>query len=505
MAIKAAIFDLDGVITNTAKLHSRAWEETFKQYNALREKRGEMTFQAYDARVDYPRYIDGMPRISGIENFLKSRNITLSKGNDRDDLSAETVQGLANFKNRIYKRLIESEGVTVLDKNVNVLKDWREKGVKTALISSSKNCKTILDKTGLKDLFEVVIDGEVTDNEQISGKPSPDIFLRAAKDLGVSPEESLIVEDSPAGIAAGRDGNFRLVIGIINMSHKAELLKAGANLAVENLMELKLVFKKPRKIMTLPSALKNVTEIVRIFKKKQPLLFLDFDGTLSPIVEHHKDARISQEMRELVYELSKRFPVAVVSGRGLADVREKVALPDLFYAGSHGYEISGPYGFSKDHEEAIAIVPVFEELEPTLEKRLNAIEGVDFERKKFTLAVHYRQVSQDHESQVHEAVNEILKKYPLVQPAEGKKVIEIRPAIDWHKGKAVEFLKHHLSDEKDPLSIYIGDDVTDEDAFRYVANGIGILVGDHGKETYADYHLENIEQVEELFKLILEL
>ena len=503
-ALQAAIFDLDGVVTKTANLHSKAWGMTFEKYNSRRKQEGKRGFEPYDPRVDYPKYIDGIPRFDGVRNFLKSRDLELPEGTPGDNENDETVYGLGNQKNELYQELIKKEGVTVLERNVEVIKAWKEKGIRTAVISSSKNCKMILEKAGLEDLFEVRVDGVVSEEMNIPGKPAPDIFLKAAEELGVKPGETLIVEDAQAGVEAGKKGNFRLVIGIINASGEQELLKAGADIAVNDLQELDLEFKNPKKTNSLPSALKCFGELSDIFKKEQPMLFLDFDGTLSPIVEHHKDARISEEMRELVFELSKKYKVAVVSGRGLADVREKVALPEIYYAGSHGYEISGPNGFSKDHEEAVKVMPVFDEIEPILKDRLRDISGVDFERKKFTLAIHYRQVTAEQEPKVHKIVSEVLKDHPKVLPAGGKKVIEIRPDIDWHKGKAVEFLKQQLSNDKDPLSVYVGDDVTDEDAFKFVSHGIGILVGEHGQDTYADYHLENIHQVEQFLRKMLE-
>lgn len=262
--------------------------------------------------------------------------------------------------------------------------------------------------------------------------------------------------------------------------------------------------KKERNPSELPSAIANFSEVTASFRKAVPLLFLDFDGTLAPIVEHHEDAAISDEMRELVKKLSVKFPLAVVSGRGLADVKKRVALPKLYYAGSHGFEISGPNGFSKDHEEAVKILPVLEELEPLLRKKLSDIPGVDFERKKFTLAVHYRQVQEELEKQVLERVKETLREYQQVTAAGGKKVIEIRPSIDWHKGKAVEFLKRELSEENNPASVYVGDDVTDEDAFEHVSNGLGILVGEHSQKTYADYSVADLEEVKILFKMLLD-
>jgi trehalose-phosphatase len=261
--------------------------------------------------------------------------------------------------------------------------------------------------------------------------------------------------------------------------------------------------KKEKFPTDLPSALSNFQKVQEAFPESGPLLFLDFDGTLAPIVEHHDDAAISEEMRSLVKELSKKFPLAVVSGRGLSDVKKRVDLPELYYAGSHGFEISGPNGFSKDHEEAVKVIPVFNEIEPLLKDKLKDIPGVDFERKKFTLAIHYRQVPQAKEEEVHAVVSKVLEDHKQVTKADGKKVIEIRPAIDWHKGRAVEFLKKQLSKEENTFSVYVGDDVTDEDAFEFVSNGLGVLVGEHGRQTFADYSLKDLEEVKSFFRKLL--
>ncbi len=504
-SIKAAILDLDGVITKTADQHMRAWELAFDEYNSRRKKEGKEPFRPFSPKEDYKKYIDGIPRYDGVHNFLQSRGIDLPRGTTQDDQGKETISGIGNLKNSIYQKLISEEGVQVLEKNVEKIKSWKEEGIKTAVISSSKNCRKILEISGLSDLFEVRVDGVTSEERNIPGKPAPDIFLTAAKDLGVTPQETLIVEDAQAGIEAGKKGNFKFVIGIKNASNEKELLEKGADKVVNNLQELNLKFKKSKDPKMLPSALENFDQLSENFKGDHPLLFLDFDGTLSPIVEHHNDAEISDEMRGLVEELAEVYPVAVVSGRGLDDVKKRVNLPELFYAGSHGFEISGPDGFSRDHEEAVKVIPVFNEIEPILKEKLGKISGVDFERKKFTLAIHYRQVKPEQEQEVHSIVDDVLKDYPEVAASGGKKVIEIRPAIDWHKGKAVEFLKKVLSEKESAFSIYVGDDVTDEDAFQHVENGLGVLVGEHGRETYADYLLEDLEQVKLFFRRLLKV
>lgn len=503
--IRAAIIDLDGVIIKTADQHAKTWKAAFDQYNERRKKAGKQTYKDFSIEDDYSKLLAGLPRYDGASQFLESRGIELEFGAPEDAETEETVCGIGNLKNEFFQKLIEEEGVEVFEENVEKVKSWKEKGLKIAVVSSSKNCKQMLDAAELNELFEVRIDGIIAAERHIPGKPAPDTFLEAVEKFGIPPQEALVVEDSPAGAEAAKEGNFQLIIGIRNSSsEKDQLLKHGAHLVVNNLQELEIDLRQERTASELPAVLKNMAELKKILKQESPLLFLDFDGTLSPIVENHQDAAISEEIRSLVQKLSKKYPVAVVSGRGLADVRKRVNLPELFYAGSHGFEIAGPNGYSKDHEEAVKVIPVFDEIEPILKKKLETISGVDFERKKFTLAIHYRQVPEEQEENVHENVSAVLKDYPEVLKSDGKKVIEIRPAIDWHKGKAVEFLKSELSKAENPLSVYVGDDVTDEDAFRTVKNGIGILVGEHSQNTYADYGLETQEDVKTLFEKLLE-
>ncbi|WP_037374213.1 trehalose-phosphatase [Salinimicrobium xinjiangense] len=501
--IKAAITDLDGVITQTAGQHKKAWKKTFDGYNERRKKEGKESFLPFTDE-DYARHIDGIPRYDGVKNFLASRGLDLPFGSPKDQPDRESVCGIGNLKNLVFGKVVAEEGVQVNQKNVEQLRAWKEQGIRIGLISSSRNCRKILRIAGLENgLFDTVVDGNTSAERNFPGKPAPDIFLEAAKELQVKPKEALIIEDALAGVEAGKNGNFRLVIGIENASSKEELLEHGAQFAVKNLQELEIEFKRGREAAELPSALEHFSEISKKHLQKKPLLFLDFDGTLAPIVEHHADAAISEEMRELVKRLAEIYPVAVISGRGMADVKKRLKLPGIYYAGSHGYEISGPNGFFRENEEAQKVLPFFNEIEPLMREKLKEIEGVDFERKKFTLAIHYRQVKPEQEQEVRKTVSNVLKDYSELAGAGGKKVIEIRPNIDWHKGKAVEFLKSVISEEEEPFSIYVGDDVTDEDAFREVEHGLGILVGEHSQNTYADYSLQDLEDVKIFFRKLI--
>ncbi|MGA9327387.1 MAG: trehalose-phosphatase [Salegentibacter sp.] len=496
--ITAGIFDMDGVITKTAKLHARAWKQMFDDYNEERRLEGHKTFQPFSIEEDYPKYVDGIPRYEGVREFLKSRQLDLPYGEPDDSPEMETLCGLGNQKNKVFLKILKDEGSEVFSENVEQIRNWKEQGLRTAIISSSKNCGEIIQSMGLRELFEVRIDGVDSAKQNIKGKPAPDIFLEAARRLGVSPSHTMIVEDAMAGVEAGHKGNFGLVVGIISGASKEELLQAGADMAVKNLQEVQIGVKRRHAPAELPSAMENIETLQAKFDKKKPLFFLDFDGTLAPIVERHEDAGMDDRMRELVGKLASEYSIAVISGRGLSDVKEKVGLENIYYAGSHGFEISGPGNFSKDNEEAQQVLPVFERLEPILKGKLAHIEGIRFERKKFTLAIHYRQVKEEQQSQVHLIVEKVLQDENQVIKGEGKKVIEIRPNIDWDKGKAVEMLKTKIDpEEKDPFAVYIGDDVTDEDAFEALQNGIGILVGDHGHETYANYSLKSVDEVKE--------
>lgn len=495
--VKAAIFDLDGVITETASLHAKAWKKMFDAYNEKRKEKGKETFEKFSIEEDYPVHIDGIPRYDGVKEFLKSRDIELPYGSPEDDPEQETICGLGNWKNEIFNKVIDEEGVPVLEKNVEKVKEWRKQGLKTAIISSSKNCKKMLEKAGLEHLFDVRVDGVVSAERNIEGKPAPDIFLEAAKELNVKPAECIVIEDALSGVEAGSKGNFYLVIGINNNNRKEKMLKAGADTVVNNLQEFYMNNK--RKVKELPSAMDHIDQFIREMDEHQTLLCLDYDGTLTPIVEDYTKAYLSDEMRQKLKDASKVVSIAIVSGRDLRFIKEKVDLDELYYAGSHGFEIEGPDDFHYEIKESKEILPILDDAEGKLHEKLNSIEGVEVERKKYAIAIHYRKVKEVDLPQVNKIVNDLVEEYEKLIRTEGKKVIELKPDIDWDKGKAVKVVGNQiLSDENAQLVFYLGDDVTDEDAFKVIENGFGILVGrpeDEGYETYANYFLEDVEEV----------
>lgn len=238
-----------------------------------------------------------------------------------------------------------------------------------------------------------------------------------------------------------------------------------------------------------------------------PIFFMtDFDGTLSPIVEKPEMAEMSPDLRPSLSRLAELCPVAIVSGRGLSDLKSRVLLEDVYYAGNHGYEIEGPdLDFVK--EEAKEARKSIEKICDRIQRRADYIDGVIVEDKIYTASVHYRRVEDEIVSDLWKIVEEETKPFrekDLVKVSHGKKVYEIKPSFDWDKGKAVSLLLNVASVEEETLTIYIGDDTTDEDAFEVLRNsGVGILVSKKDKDSAADFRLRNVEEVGELlFKLV---
>ena len=245
----------------------------------------------------------------------------------------------------------------------------------------------------------------------------------------------------------------------------------------------------------IPSALKHVQEIAG--SGDRLAVFLDYDGTLTPIVNQPEAAWLSESMRETLRSLVARVPVAILSGRDLDDVRGRVHVDGIVYAGSHGFDIMGAGGLRR--ELGGEYLPVLDAAEAELREALDEIPGAQLERKHFSVAAHYRNVNEDDAFRVAQAVDEVAARHRELRRINGKKVYELLPDIDWNKGKAVLWLLETLEVERGKaLPIYIGDDRTDEDAFRALEKrGVAILVSEHPQATAANYCLTNPEEVEE--------
>ena len=233
---EAVLFDLDGVLTATARQHAAAWTRLFDGYLAPRAAARGEPFRRFEPR-DYARFVDGRPRYDGVRAFLASRGITVPDGAPDDPPGRETVCGLGNRKQAFFQEVLASEGVDVITGTVAVVHHLRRHGVRRAVVSSSRNCAAILDAAGIAGLFELQVDGVVAERQGLAGKPAPDTFLHAARALGVAPSRAVVVEDAIAGVAAGRDGGFALVVGIDRTGSSDDLAQAGAHLVVTDLAD----------------------------------------------------------------------------------------------------------------------------------------------------------------------------------------------------------------------------------------------------------------------------
>jgi beta-phosphoglucomutase family hydrolase len=234
----AVLFDLDGVLTMTMKIHASCWKRMFDAYLQDRSARFGETHQPFDSVSDYQAYVDGKLRYDGVRSFLASRRIVLPEGIPADTPDLDTVCGLGNRKDLLVREMIAGEGVEVLEGSLAVVRRVRALGLKTAVVSASKNCATILAAAGIRDLFDCIVDGMVADRLGLPGKPAPDTFLTAARDLQVAPRRAVVVEDAISGVQAGRAGGFGLVIGIDHHGDRRVLQDNGADIVVEDLAEI---------------------------------------------------------------------------------------------------------------------------------------------------------------------------------------------------------------------------------------------------------------------------
>jgi beta-phosphoglucomutase family hydrolase len=236
--IEACLFDLDGVLTQTAKVHAAAWKEMFDAYLRGRDAKTGEKFVPFDTGADYNQYVDGRPRADGVRTFLASRGIKLPEGSPADPPTAETVAGLGNRKNDLVLEIIKRQGVQAYDGSVRYVEAVRRAGLKTAVVSASANCHDVLVAAGIDGLFDARIDGVVAERDHLRGKPEPDTFLAGARAVGVEPPAAVVFEDAEAGVAAGRAGGFGFVVGVDRVDHAEALREHGASVVVQDLAEL---------------------------------------------------------------------------------------------------------------------------------------------------------------------------------------------------------------------------------------------------------------------------
>jgi beta-phosphoglucomutase family hydrolase len=236
--ITTCLFDLDGVLTKTAKIHAQAWKQMFDGFLRVRSGRTGEPFHEFDRPTDYDEYVDGKPRLDGVQSFLQSRGIELPMGSPSDPPDAETIHGLGTRKNDLVLELIREHGVEPYEGSVRFVEAARDRGLRRAVVSSSTNCGEVMAAAGIDHLFEARIDGLVAEREGLAGKPAPDTFLAGARALGAEPAQAAVFEDALAGVEARRAGDFGWVVGVDRSDEAEALRRHGADVVVQDLAEL---------------------------------------------------------------------------------------------------------------------------------------------------------------------------------------------------------------------------------------------------------------------------
>ncbi len=500
--LEAAVFDMDGVVTRTARLHESAWKQLFDDYLRARAGAAGEAPRPFSAE-DYRTHVDGRPRHAGIVAFLGSRGMSLPEGAHDDPSAAESVIGLGRRKNALFLELVEREGVEVDAATVRLVRDLRASGVRVGVATSSRNGETVLRRAGLDDLFDARVDGVSSAELDLRGKPAPDIFLECARRLGAPPARTLVVEDAASGVRAGHAGGFGLVIGVDRGDNWMRLREAGADWIVREMSEMTaehvLRYWESRATAR-PNVLWKWARVEPMLRGRHLAVFLDYDGTLTPIVDRPELAILDASTRRTLQRLSRAWPTQIVSGRGVDDVRRLVGLDSLWYAGSHGFDIVAPAGVGGTRQIAPEIAPDMHAAADELRRATADMPGVSVEDKRLSVSVHYRLADEAWLPEIERAVEAALRGHLRLKKGYGKKVVELRPAVDWDKGKALLWLLESIGLE-DGVPIYVGDDLTDEDAFAAIsARGIGILVTEHPRPTGAHYSVQNPFEVRELLE-----
>ncbi|GAA4488417.1 trehalose-phosphatase [Rhodococcus olei] len=339
----------------------------------------------------------------------------------------------------------------------------RRAGVECAVFSARRGARELLEGEEIARAFPVRVDGSVPQD--------------AATRLGTPLSDAVLVTRDPDTVAEASRAGFALVIAVGRADRADELLRRGADVVVQDASEVELRAGDLRRV-DLPDALTARHELTAPLRVRRPAVFLDFDGTVADIVSDPAHAVLTDGVAAALTRLAAECPVAVISGRDLTDVRARVGVRGIWYGGSHGFDIVGPAGQKYENPDALTTVPAIDRAARALEQRLHHVPGVLVEHKRFGVAVHYRNVAGGQIDEVAAAVYEVAGRDSALRVTTGRKVLELRPDVAWDKGRALRWMLRHTVDSESMLPLYVGDDLTDEDAFDAVAaaGGVGIVV-----------------------------
>lgn len=348
----AVLFDLDGVVTRTADTHAEAWKKLFDEYFSI--KFGPKKFNPFDIKSDYLKYVDGRPRYKGVDAFISSRDIDLPFGTVNDDPELETICGLGNRKNQIFRKILSEKGIKVYESTIHLIHQLRKNGFKTAIVSSSKNCRPVLKAAGLEALFDTRVDGVVSERLGLKGKPKPDIFLEAAKRLRTPAERCVVVEDAISGVAAGQKGEFGMVIGVNRGDIGEQLKKNGADLVVDDLVEIRSgILAK-----NLPHALESFGRIINLIAGKEILIFLNYETILYQMPFIIEEEVFIKKAQEILAPLVRQTTVFIFTKKKLDQILKMLTLDNINIIASDGCSIA----YNQEAELGFELpVPIYEQ------------------------------------------------------------------------------------------------------------------------------------------------
>jgi alpha,alpha-trehalase len=503
----AVIFNLDGVLTDAASLQRTAWASLFNDYLANRPAHEDEDHSPFTDE-DYQQLIDGKQRPDGVADFLASRGISLPRGVP-SDTSDDTICGLASRQRQIYADLLDREA-PLFGAMVTLAQKLRDIEVAaTAVHALGTGSRPVPKAGGIDSLLDTYIGGTAAEALSVAERPYLVIdqeathVLDAAGKLGVHPHRTVVVGDTEAGLSAGRDAGFALVIGVDRTGRVDELFQRSADIVVADLADIP-VRTGDKRISEIPNVLESYGQLASIAIARESTLFLNCETALSQIVSDPGAVVLDDGMAEALARLADSSPVVIISCYDLADIRDKVGLPGIWYAGCHGFELVGPDGSHHEHEAGAAAVPVLADAAAELRATLEQIPGLRVVRTRFTVAVHYRGVASERIDEIVATTHRLGRRNNL-RVTSGRMLVELRPDIDWDKGTRLSWIRSHIDESKSLIPIYIGGDLTDEDAFEELQlGGIGIAVRqaeDDNRRTAARFVLDSPDQVREVLDL----
>lgn len=499
----AVIFDLYGVLTDAASVQRAAWASLFNDYLTRRPAREDEDHSPF-TDDDYWQLIEGKPRPDAAGDFLKSRGISLPHGVP-SDTGDDTIWGLINRQRQLYADLLDRE-VPLFAAMVSLARKLRDTDVAAAAHAPHRKPAPV---TGVDSLLDVYIDESAADGVTSAENPGLVVALEAshvldaAHRLGVPAHRSVVVGDTEAVLSAGLDAGFALVIGVDSTGQADGLIQRGADVVVADLADI-AVRTGDKRISELPNALKSYGQLAGIAIGRESLLFLNFDVALSQAVSDAAAAAVVDKAAQALESLAGVSPVVVISGRELGAIREQVGIPGIWYAGSHGFELVGPDGTHREHEAGAAAAPVLASAADELRSILGQIPGVRIVHTRFAVAVHYGEAAAEHVGEVVATARRLGQRNKL-RVNSGRMRVELRPDVDWDEGTRLAWIRSHIDQSKTTVPIYIGGDLTDEDAFEAVQlGGVGIAVrhdDDGDRRTAARFVLEGLDEVWEVLEL----